>query len=81
VSVDYGRPPGRLGRPPLCPPETILRITALTDQGYTLRQIAELLNGETASTAEGRSDWYKSKVDRVTKTLHARDVIAQAEAT
>jgi hypothetical protein len=56
----------------------MLRITALTDQGYSLQQIAELFNAEGIPTPAGRSRWYKSMVERTTKTLCARDVIGQA---
>jgi hypothetical protein len=56
----------------------MLRIRALTDQGYSLRQIAELFNREGIPTPVGGSRWYKSMVERTTKTLCARDIIAQA---
>jgi Recombinase len=78
MSTAYLRPPGRLGRPPVCPPEVMLRITALAEQGYSLREIAEVFNSEGIPTPAGRSRWYKSMVERTTKTLCARDVIAQA---
>ena len=81
MSPAYGRARGRPGRPPVCPPEVVLRIAALTDQGYSLRQVAELFNQEGIPTPAGRSGWYKSMVERTTKTLCARDVIAQAEAS
>jgi hypothetical protein len=81
VSTAYNRPAGRLGRPPACPPEIMLRILALTDQGYSLRKIAELFNAEGIPTPAGRSGWYKSMVERTTKTLCARDVIAQASGS
>jgi Recombinase len=75
VSAAYHRPPGRMGRPPVCPPEVMLRISALTDQGYSLQQIAGLFNAEGIPTPAGRSRWYKSMVERTTKTSCARDVI------
>lgn len=76
MSAACNRPPGRKGRPPACPPEVVIRILTLTDQGYSLRQIAELLNGEGVPTPAGRFRWYKSMVERTTKTLFARDIIA-----
>jgi hypothetical protein len=78
VTAACNRPSGRLGRPPVCPPEVMLRISALTDQGYSLRQIAELFNAEGIPTPAGRRRWYKSMVERTTKTLYAQDVIGQA---
>ena len=81
MSPAYTPPRGRLGQPPVCPPEVVLRITALMDQGYSLRQVAELFNQEGIPTPVGRCGWYKSMVERTTETLRARDVIAQARAS
>jgi len=78
VSAAYNRPPGRMGRPPACPPDVVLRIKTLEDQGYTLQTIVELFNREGTPTPAGKSEWYKSMVERTTKTLYAREVIAQA---
>ena len=78
MSAAYNRPPGRMGRPPACPPEVVLRIKTLEDQGHSLRGIVELLNNEGVPAPAGKSGWYKSMVERTTKTLYAREVIAQA---
>jgi hypothetical protein len=78
MSATYNRPRCRMGRPPACPPDVVLRIKTLKDQGYSLQKIVELFNGEGTPTPAGKSEWYKSMVERTTKTLYAREVIAQA---
>ena len=79
MSAAYNRPPGRMGRPPACPPDIVLRIKTLEEQGYSLQKIVELFNGEGTPTPAGNSEWYKSMVERTTKTLYARELIAQAD--
>ena len=78
MSAAYHRPPGRMGRPPACPPDVVLRIKTLEEQGYSLQKIVELLNDEGTPTPAGKSEWYKSMVERTTKTLYAREVMVQA---
>ena len=65
---------GHVGRPPCCPPETALRIRELRQQGYSLRQIARLLNDDAVPTPMGRGEWGKSHVDRVLGTLYVREL-------
>lgn len=69
---------GRKGRPPCCPKEIIIRILVLTAQDYSLSQIADLFNSENVPTPTGRSRWYKSMVERTTKTLYARSIEMEA---
>lgn len=67
----------RVGRPPCCPPETARRIQELKEQGYSLRQIARLLNEDAVPTPLGRAKWGKSHVYRVLGTLYVQELGAE----
>ncbi|GII63945.1 hypothetical protein Skr01_40300 [Sphaerisporangium krabiense] len=67
------RPPRKeAGRPPVCPPEVVVRVRELRDQGLSLKVISEVLNSEGVPTPMGRAPWGKSHVDRLLHTQHAR---------
>jgi hypothetical protein len=68
----------RVGRPPCCPPETARRIRELNEQGYSLRQIAQLLNDDAVPTPLGRARWGKSHVYRVLGTQYVRELGAES---
>jgi hypothetical protein len=55
----------------------VIRVLALTGQGYSLQQIADLFNREGVPTPTGRSVRYKEMVDRTAKTLSAREIAAE----
>jgi hypothetical protein len=74
VSAVAAQPRRRVGRPACCPPETARRILELKDQGFSLRQIARLLNDEVVLTPMGLSKWSKSHVYRVLGTLYVREL-------
>jgi len=66
--------PRRPGRPPCCSPEARQRIRELKDQGYSLRQIARVLNDEDIPTPMGQAQWDKSHVWRVLGTLYMQEL-------
>jgi hypothetical protein len=78
MSVMVTQPRRRAGRPACCPPETARRILELKNQGYSLRQIARLLNDEVVPTPMGLAKWSKSHVDRVLGTLYMQELSAEA---
>ncbi len=52
----------RPGRPPVCPPEIVVRIIELQRQGLSYRAISEALNREGVPTPAGRPVWAKSQI-------------------
>jgi hypothetical protein len=62
-----------VSRPPCCP-EVAARIVALRHQGYSLQQIADLLNEEGVSTPMGLSPWRKSHVYELLGRLYVREL-------
>jgi hypothetical protein len=62
----------RLGRPPLCPLETAIRVLKLRDQGLSYTGISVVLNREGVPTPAGQLAWQKSYVDRVLHTQYAK---------
>src|ERR1700761_4752637 len=56
--------PGR-GRPPLCPPESAVRIIQLRLQGLSYQAISYVLNREGVPTPLVRAKWTKSHVSRL----------------
>jgi DNA invertase Pin-like site-specific DNA recombinase len=63
----------RLGRPSLIPAGVVHTITALRDEGMSLREIAARLNEEGVPTGQGGKRWYASTVRTV---LRSRRVIS-----
>lgn len=57
----------RLGRPRLLPAETLRRVVALREDGYSLRAIADQLNRTGTPTAQG-GRWYPSTVSRTLRS-------------
>ena len=68
----------RPGRPPSCPAELILRIHDLRREGLSYAAISNELNADGIPTPAGRPRWYRSYVDRLLHTRHARQVIKAA---
>jgi hypothetical protein len=64
----------RRGRPPLCPRKTCLFVIELQEQGLSLARISATLNERGMSTPTGQSEWTKSDVDRLLRTMYIRDL-------
>ena len=56
---------GVLGRPRQLPEEVRSRIQEMRREGLSLREIAEVLNGEGVPTAQGGAKWYASTIRAV----------------
>jgi hypothetical protein len=67
------------GRPPLCPPETVIKVVDLRQRGLSLSTISVVLNAEGVPTPAGRSRWSKSHVDRLLHTRHALEIIGKTD--
>jgi hypothetical protein len=78
VSVAHSSPRTRRpGRPPICDPETAIRVIALRCQGLSLEAISVVLNREGILTPAGRPVWQKSHVDRLLHTRYAMELWEQ----
>jgi DNA invertase Pin-like site-specific DNA recombinase len=58
----------KLGRPRSLPEETVQRIRRMRDKGATLKAIADRLNTDGVSTAQGGRCWYPATVRKVLMT-------------
>lgn len=82
MSPTSQRPPGRVGRSPVCPPEVAKRILILNrDQGLSRQKIADLLNAEGVPTPLRLAPWSKSHVDGVLSRLYMRDLAEMSYGT
>lgn len=59
----------RLGRPRQLPEEIVTRIEFNRNAGWTLRRIADELNGEKVPTAQGGRQWWPSTVAGVLRSV------------
>lgn len=65
------------GRPPCCPPETIIRIDELRRAGLSYQKIAVRLNTQGVPMPDNGERWGKSSVYQVMHTHHAWQVLSQ----
>jgi hypothetical protein len=68
----------RLGRPRICPEETLPQVVSARARGARLIDIAEMLNAENVLTPGGGIRWYPSHVSRLLKTQDAQNLVAKA---
>lgn len=69
----------RRGRPPCCTRQLMMEIITLRRQGLSFNGIAANLNERSIPMPQGRGHWYKSAVERLLKTQHARAIEAEMD--